>query len=196
MKHVQVLEQVRHVESGALLSCCDWIVVTDEVVVLVEVKCARPTLDYRMGGAGGSADAKDKLGKAVDQLEKTAQRIAEHHPAFAHIPADRPVRGLIVTLEPFYLRQTMREDLVKRDALPVTVAWAHELETSVAALIDRKDAGARLLAALTPTDTELTPTGTAIPVLVDVRKGLNGEFPNPIVERNWDAWTSWPAAAQ
>ena len=125
MKNVQVLGQVHYTSKGSGARSCDWIVVTDEVVVLVEVKCARPTLDYRTGGAEGLADVATKLGEAVGQIERTATQIADRRPAFSHIPDDRPARGLIVTLEPYYLRQTMRDHLVESDILPIGVVWAH-----------------------------------------------------------------------
>ncbi len=77
------------------------------------------------GGAEGLADVATKLGEAVGQIERTATQIADRHPAFSHIPDDRPARGLIVTLEPYYLRQTMRDHLVESDILPIGVVWAH-----------------------------------------------------------------------
>jgi hypothetical protein len=43
------------------------------------------------------------LGKAREQIDRTAALIQNRHVAFAHIPADRPVIGLIVSAEPFYL---------------------------------------------------------------------------------------------
>jgi hypothetical protein len=148
----QVVDQVHYTSEGSEARSCDWIVVTDEVVLLVEVKCARPTLDYRGGGGDGLEDATRKLREAVGQLERTLILVAESHPAFAHVPNDRPLRGLVVTLEPFYLRQTMREQLVESESLPIGIAWAHELESAVAALSSEPHPGARLLAALTPKD--------------------------------------------
>lgn len=185
MKGVHVLGQVRFTSKGSQASSCDWIVVTDEVIVLVEAKCARPTLDYRAGGEEGFADAAKKLGDAVTQLERTAKMIEGRDPAFSHIPSDRPVRGVIVTLEPYYLRQTLREHLVKSDALPIAVTSAHDLESSVTALIHQDDTGAQLLSALTPSD-------GLLPDLLDVRRGRADMPPNPILERAWDAWSTWP----
>lgn len=93
MKNVQLLGQVHYTSQGSDARSCDWIVVTDEVVVLVEVKCARPTLDYRTGGAEGLADAARKLGEGVGQIERTATQIADRHPAFSHIPATDRLAG-------------------------------------------------------------------------------------------------------
>ena len=67
-----ILEQVRFVSNGSDAASCDWFVVTDDVLVLVEVKCARPTIDYRTGDPAGLKDTEKKLGDAIGQLEDTA----------------------------------------------------------------------------------------------------------------------------
>jgi hypothetical protein len=79
----------------------DWIVVTDDVVLLVEVKSARPTEPIRLGGTGAWDDLATKFVKAFGQIEKTNQKIEEGNAAFSHIPTDRPRMGLIVTMERF-----------------------------------------------------------------------------------------------
>ena len=179
------LEQVRFVSNGSAAASCDWFVITDDVLVLVEVKCARPTIDYRTGDPAGLKDTERKLGDAVGQLEETAQLLAQNHPAFHHIPKHLPIRGLIVTLEPFYPRETMREDLVRSDVLPIGAVSAYELELATAALTDQADAGAQILTALTRED-DLMPT------LTDVANGRT--FPaNAILNRAWDGWATWAA---
>ena len=44
---------------------CDLFIVTPEIVVLVEVKAARPTIDVRNGSTGGRADIERKVGRAA-----------------------------------------------------------------------------------------------------------------------------------
>jgi hypothetical protein len=161
-------------------------VTTDSVVVLVEVKCARPTLDYRAGGDDGWADIQTRIHEAVSQLERSGRMIAERHPAFAEIPHDRPLRGLIITLEPYHLRQTMRDDCLDSSVLPISHAWAHELENAVARLQHDEDAGSRLLDALTPKD---GPRGW----LTEVHDDQELPLKNPIVDGSWDVWARWPA---
>ena len=104
---------------------CDYMLVFDEVVVLVEVKSLRPTINVRTGQDDGEAELTKRIGHARDQLIRSAQLIRDGHPAFAEIPNDRPMVGLIVTLEPFHLHQTGRaEQLLVSEELAVSTAWA------------------------------------------------------------------------
>lgn len=43
------------------------------------------------------------IGKARAQIDRTAGFVRNRHPAFAHLPSDRPIISMIVTAEPFYL---------------------------------------------------------------------------------------------
>lgn len=40
------------------------------------------------------------------QLSKSAALVRDRHPAFTRVPADRPLLGLVVTMEPFYTVNT------------------------------------------------------------------------------------------
>ena len=180
-----ILEQVRFISNGSDAASCDWFLVTDDVLVLVEVKCARPTIDYRTGDPVGLKDTERKLGDAVSQLEKTANLLANGHAAFGHIPKHLPIRGLVVTLEPFYPRETMREGLVASEVLPIGAVSAYEIELVAAALTNQSDAGAQILAALTRDD-------GVMPTLTDVANGRT--FPaNAILTRSWNRWATWAA---
>jgi len=110
------------------------------------------TIDYRTGDPARLADTERKLGDAVTQLESTAKLLGESHPAFGHIPKQLPIRGLVVTLEPFYPQGAMGEGLVRSEVLPIGAVSAYELELIAAALTDQADAGAQILAALTRYD--------------------------------------------
>ncbi|MEU5387166.1 hypothetical protein [Kitasatospora cineracea] len=110
----------------------DWIVVLKDLVLLVEVKSARPTAALNLGPADWSKEVTGKLAKAVVQLERTAARIKEGHPDFAHIPADRPVLGMVVTMEPYHhINSPGLRTALPRAPFPVTVASANELEEAV-----------------------------------------------------------------
>lgn len=156
----------------------DWFVVTEEVVVLVEVKSARPVLATRAGAEGGDADVLAKIGHARHQIDATSELLDSDHPAVGAIPKDRPVRGLVVTLEPFHLIDTfLYEDVLPRTRVPTCTASAHEVEAAVAALAGRPDAGARLFKALTPFP-------PAPPALRHACDGLASQ-PNPLIESYW-----------
>ncbi|MEV5968143.1 hypothetical protein AB0L70_40630 [Kribbella sp. NPDC051952] len=186
VRHAQVLPEISYQLEGSDAKSCDWFIITDSVVLLVEVKCARPSLDYRAGGDEGWADARSRIRDAVVQLERSAQKIIDRHPAFADIPHDRPLRGLIVTLEPYHLRQTLRDACLDSSVLPISHAWAHELENAVARLQDDEEAGSKLLGALSP---ENGLRGWLTKVHDDQKHPPR----NSIVDASWDAWARWPA---
>lgn len=126
----------------------DYFIVTDEVTILVEVKASRPIRATRLGTPEGDDDLVHKIGQAYRQIDNSARLLAQRHPELAHIPADRPVCGLVVTLEPFHWVNTLYDNVLERPITPTTVATAHELEGLVATLQDAPDVGRRLLAAL------------------------------------------------
>jgi hypothetical protein len=149
LRHATVHDEV--VYGSPERRTTDYFIVTDEVVVLVEVKASRPVLATRVGQPEGDEDIGKKLGSARSQILATAKMIEDDNPAVAHIPNDRPLRGLVVTLEPFHLVQTfLYEDVLGDSPVPITITSAQELEGVVAMLADRPDVGERLLRALTP----------------------------------------------
>lgn len=109
----------------------DFIVTLPEVVVLVEVKSVRPTAPVRAGAPEAQAELRRMLGRGVTQLERADGLIDQHHPAFAHIPRNRPRVGLLVTLEDFHvLNSEFHRPLLDRQSsdLPIGVASAGEIE--------------------------------------------------------------------
>jgi hypothetical protein len=180
LRHATVYEEISY--GSPERKTADFFVVTDEVVVLVEVKASRPVLATRVGQPEGDEDISKKLGHARSQILATAKLIQDCHPAVAHIPKDRPVRGLVVTLEPFHLVQTfLYEDVLGDTTVPITIAWAHDLEGVVATLAEQPDVGERLLRALTP-------EADRPPSLRDAAKDLP-PLPNPILSDGWDRFT-------
>lgn len=120
----------------------------------------------------------------------TAVAIRDRVPELAHIPDDRPVRGLPVTLEPIPLIDTyIFDDLLKgANAVESATVCAHDLEEVLPALAQAPDAGARLLTALTFDD----------PTPATLSRAVQGLRPadNPIVTDLWDRWfasTPWPS---
>lgn len=125
----QVLPEITYGPRSARSKTVDWIVVLPEVVLLVEVKSAIPTEPVRLGTPDAADVIVAKLGKAVDQIDVTAQVIADQDPALAAVPAGRPVLGLAVTLEPFHIANAF--SLLPAGHTPVTVADAAEIEVLV-----------------------------------------------------------------
>ncbi|WP_406259350.1 hypothetical protein OH779_40685 [Actinacidiphila glaucinigra] len=107
----------------------DWIVVFDDLVLLVEVKSTRPTQQLRLGALDRTNTALRQIRHACQQVETTASLVSGRDPRFSHIPADRPVQGLVVTMEPFHTANASFQKEVQSDAeTPVTVCSAAELE--------------------------------------------------------------------
>ncbi|UYQ60671.1 hypothetical protein [Streptomyces peucetius] len=161
----------------------DWIVVLPGLVLLVEVKSVRPTAKLRLGPQQEFGDELDqKLGKAIGkQITNTAKLIRNRHAKFIHIPADRPMFGLVITMEPYHLVNTpdFRDTLPTTD-VPTLVAPASELEDAVIAT----DPG--LEHALLAQIEQPTPAGWSLRALADGRPAIN-----PILGGAWAAypWT-------
>jgi hypothetical protein len=116
--------------SGSSRRTVDWIVVLPDVVLLVEVKSAIPTEPIRLGTPAAADAILKKLGKAFTQIDATARLIEDRHPALSRVPADRPVLGLAVTLEPFHVANAQFDPL-PATRTPVTVVDATEIENLV-----------------------------------------------------------------
>ncbi|MFJ6123943.1 hypothetical protein ACIQKE_02510 [Streptomyces griseoviridis] len=110
----------------------DWIVVTDELVLLVEVKSVRPTQHLRLATDRRVEEVRRMLGKAYEQIDNTAELIRKRQKEFITIPADRPVQGIIVTMEPFHIANTPFHRAHQPDtSVPVSVCSASDLENLV-----------------------------------------------------------------
>jgi hypothetical protein len=177
LRHADVVDEIRYGKS--MERTVDYFVITTELVLLVEVKSARPVRATRQGEPLGDADTAKKLGHAFGQIDRTARLVREAHPAVASIPTDRPIRGIVVTLEPFYLVNTsLYDDVFERPTTPTIVVSSHDLEGTVAGLQDSPDVGKRLLDALTPDDGAVAQIRTAADGLPTVG--------NPILLEAWD----------
>ncbi|MGY2118677.1 hypothetical protein ACW9HR_32645 [Nocardia gipuzkoensis] len=162
---------------------CDYIVVLPQFVLLVEAKGMRSVETARLGDEAGLKTLADRVQKARNQIETTATLINDRVPELAHIPADRPMRGLVVTLEPIHLIDTLLfADLLQPTTVDTATASAHDFEQVLATLLPLPDAVTRLLDALTAKP----PTP---PTLARVIDGLPRDR-NPISARLWDDWST------
>ena len=163
----------------------DFLLVTDEAVILIEVKASRPVLAVRTGQTAGDDDVAAKVGHACEQIDNTASLIVSGDPVVADIPTERPVIGLVVTLEPWYMTETLAyDDLIPQTSVPITIASAHELEGVVAALASQRDVGRRLVDALTPGPPVPPLTTPAPTALRNAAVDLESQM-NPILEDGW-----------
>ena len=156
------------------------------LVILVEVKSRRLGPAARAGDATLMNSLSETLGGARKQLTRTVSHLADNHPAFTHIPTDRPMLGLIVTAEPFY---TGAAYLLDHDVaaipggrlpdVPVTAASAREVEWLVT---HGKDVEPLLLAVMAK-------SAGGVVSLRDIGKKTDTE--NPILLNAWNAYP-WP----
>jgi hypothetical protein len=113
----------------------DWFLILDDMLVLVEVKAPRLTEAARMGDdVELTSDLDRTIGKARGQIDRTAALLAEPPDELiaAGVPTDRPVRGLIVTLEPYYLvHSPLIAPLLPASATLTTTASVHDVEHMV-----------------------------------------------------------------
>ncbi|MFD4833324.1 hypothetical protein ACFWPV_26230 [Streptomyces uncialis] len=107
----------------------DWIVVFSDLILLVEVKSTRPTQQLRLGVLDRTNAALRQIRHAFKQVETTAALITGKDPKFRHIPTDRPVQGLVVTMEPFHTANApFQKEMQPHTETPVTICSATELE--------------------------------------------------------------------
>jgi hypothetical protein len=190
--HLRLIKGARvHAEieydKGQKLSC-DFMVVMPEFVLLVEAKASRPILDFRAGNAQGEDDTERKLGHAGKQLRESARLIGKRHQAFRDIPADRPMGGLAVTLEPYFLMGPPAGEAAEADPLPIATIWAHELECLAAALMNEERPGDLLRGLFQQSGGSIR---DRLHALAYRRDGLR----NPILDASWARWSNWPRDA-
>lgn len=108
----------------------DWIVVFPDLVLLVEAKARRSTEALRTGAAGAAAALRQTFDKGNAQLDTTFDLIEAGAPELTHIPADRPVVGIVVTLDDFHVSNSPLHRSMYSPAtrLPSMAVCADELE--------------------------------------------------------------------
>ena len=120
-----------------------------------------------------------QLKHAHQQVQTTAALISSRHSNFTHIPADRPVHGLVVTMEPFHTANApfQREGWQESDTC-VTVCSASELEN----LVTMQDTSASQLLLERQADA-LQSTYALSTVLTDKSLGRNS-----ILDAGWESY--------
>lgn len=107
----------------------DWFWVTDQAVVLFECKSARLALEARAGAAEKVKKVVyDILVKARIQLDKSEELIQQQTPPFDQFPNDRPIIGVVVTAEPFYLANSTMAEYGQQSRIPSITMSLRELE--------------------------------------------------------------------
>ena len=130
--HTHVLGEITYTKGKNELQSVDWLVVFDDLVLLVEVKSMMPTESSRLGLERGVAETDAKLTRAYRQINRTSALIDQRHPAFTDIPSDRPRQALVVTLEPFPVPNAHLPHLdLPTPDIPTAVTSSQEIERLV-----------------------------------------------------------------
>lgn len=168
-------------ESGQ--NAVDWIVVLDDLVLLVESKSARVAVPGRGALKPYVEDVSRDVGYALQQINKTHGFISSGHLAFDFVPKHMPIRGIVVTAEPHHLINSSRiRQHLATAAVPTVVMSIGELEDAVEEELGRPGS-----LWLDVTDVPLDDAGSVRRILHDRRQawGAGGRPRNPILDRAW-----------
>ena len=160
----------------------DYIIETPQVLVLVEAKSTAPDAATRGGIDLDTGTMGQTLDRACKQITRSAQEIQQGNPLFPQQDG-RPMRGLVVTREPFYnLPFAFIGNTMPSASVPTSVWSSQILEHAIASLTDEVDCGTQLLGVLADnTDTLDTSIGSLPPL------------PNPLLGDLWEQWhLTWP----
>jgi hypothetical protein len=165
------------IEYRASAYTTDVILVWPDFILLVEAKASRLTEESRMGGPTLGEEINRTVGRAIAQIETTAQLIRDGAPALEHIPRDRPIYGLIVTLEPYRFIEAVSRS---SNTVATAIASITEFERFIADSLVRPRVESDLLKHTNPGQTEWDVTG-----LIDSSTGER--YSNPMLDVEWDA---------
>lgn len=168
--------EVEYREGKDKKKSVDWIWVTPRAVILVECKSARLTLGARAGDASLPVLAERYLTCARKQLDRTATLISSRTPPFDQFPEDRPIVGIAVTSEPFYLGNSTLDEYGTHSTIPSLVASLRDLEYWVC--LPAAEAVDKLLSILDDQERRTWALHQALGELPDLGR-------NPILDAAW-----------
>lgn len=160
----------------------DWIVVLDDIVLLVESKSARVAVPGRLALKPYIEDVRRDVGHGLSQIDKTHDLIVAAHPAFDFVPKDRPIRGIVVTAEPHHLINASRIGQYLTHATPAVIMSIGEFEDAVEEELCKPGSLWQDI-----TDVPSEDAGSVRRILHDRRKawGAGGRPRNPILDKAW-----------
>jgi hypothetical protein len=148
-------------------------------VLLVEVKARRAAAATRAASVSAAEDYHQTLGKAFKQINRSYQALRRAVPEFAHVPKDRPVLGLVATLDPWYLANSFARDFLPTTDIGTMVASVRDIEHLVG-IAQRRPVPGILLEIMKPDDERRTwELSTALQAFADPNDR------NPLLEQAW-----------
>ncbi|MGY0231983.1 hypothetical protein [Longispora urticae] len=167
----------------------DWIVVFDNLVLLVEAKATRASASVRAGDRTATEPYQRILGKGFNQINRMHRAILAGAPELAHIPTDRPFLGLVSTLDAWPAANNLARPGLPDTDVPTMVASARDIEALVSAG-QRRSASEILLQIMTTGDQLLSEFGPALG-----KHRAEGDR-NPLLDQAWARYPFGHRAAQ
>lgn len=172
------VELLPEITFGNSEKSVDFFVVVGDLLLLIEAKTTRMTLAARLGLARLEEDLGRTIGKASEQISKSAHHVRSGHPSFSHLP-DCPMIGVIVTLEPYWFANSRLLPLAHpEDDVPRICMSVRELEFMCASAHGGVDLNSLLKAVLEDHQKLTAEFGSVL-------AGL-GAHRNPILDRAWE----------
>lgn len=180
---VEVHPEVTYKEKKNVIDSVDWIAVFDDLVLLVEAKATRTPAAARAADVTAQGAYEATLGKAIKQINRTYQAVQSGLPEFSHIPKGRPALGLVATLDPWYMANSLARGFLPEPEITTMVASVRDIEHLVA--IGQRRPASRMLSEIMRSDDERRTweLGTALAAFADQADR------NPLLE---DAWARLP----
>jgi hypothetical protein len=127
-----VTPEVKYTKKKQEFKSVDWIVVFKDLVLLVEAKATRAPAGTRAGDNEASNTYARVLGEAFTQLNRDHKAILDGASHFDFIPKDRPIMGMVATLDPWYIANSLARPFMPTTNLPIAVASISDIEHLVA----------------------------------------------------------------
>lgn len=179
---VTVHPEVEYAEGKDTVTSVDWIEVSEDSVLLVEAKAIRVPAAARAGQGTAEESFRRTLGKAFDQISRTHRAIRAGLPEFSAIPTDRPIHGLVATLDFWYIADSPpARVLLPEPEIPTLVASTRCLE-HLAAIGQRKPAAQILAEIIGDTERRTWDLSTAL-----AHYAAEGDD-NPILRAAWNQY--------
>jgi hypothetical protein len=132
LQDATVYPEVTYKQKKNFVKSVDWIVVFTDLVVLVEAKATRAPAGVRAAGETAQEAYVRVLGEAFGQINRTHKAIQDGVSEFAHIPRDRPVIGMVGTLDPWYIANSLARSFLPATDVPTIVSSVRDIEYLVA----------------------------------------------------------------
>lgn len=102
------------------------------LVLLIEAKASRAAAGARAANETAQGAYTRVLGEAFRQINRTYTAIKDGVPEFSHVPKDRPIIGMVATLDPWYRANSMARPFLPPTEVPTVVASVREIELLIA----------------------------------------------------------------